>query len=116
MHPWDWAHWDSTSGPPWAVESLHDRDVFRFQIDQEGTYHLSLAHPPDELGIWAVWEGGGPRRHFSSNGPLESLEGHYQPGVYHVGVGATFESKGDTGPYVLSLVTANQEDAAAANP
>ena len=51
LHPWDWAHWGSTSEPLWAVESLDDRDVFRFEIDHEGTYRLEVTGGPDQLGI-----------------------------------------------------------------
>ena len=47
---------------------------------------------------------------------MESLEDHYQRGTYYVGVGTTFESEGNTGPYVLSLVAVIDDDTEAANP
>ena len=116
LHPWDWAHWGSTSEPLWAVESLDDRDVFRFEIDHEGTYRLEVTGGPDQLGIWSVWAEDGSRKHFSWNGPLDSHEDHYQPGAYHVGVGTTFESEQNTGPYILSLAAVTDAGATAPSP
>ena len=116
IHPYDWAHWGSTSEPLWAVESLDDRDVFRFEIDREGTYRLEVAEASPDRGIWAVWAESESRQHFSWNGPLESLEDNYPPGVYYVGVGTTYESEGNTGPYVLSLVTVIEDESNAAGP
>ena len=47
---------ESAAVPRWGIESMDDRDVFRFHIAQEGTYRIEMDDGPTGVGIWATWE------------------------------------------------------------
>ncbi len=116
LNPWDWLDWGDFSEPLWGVESLDDRDVFRFEIAREGTYRLSVSDERDELVVWSVWEYDGSRWYFAWAPPVSSVALRYQPGTYYVAVGTTFESDGNTGPYTLSLAAVDDESPEPVSP
>ena len=116
LNPWDWLDWGDFSEPLWGIESLDDRDVFRFEIAREGTYRLSVSDERDELVVWSVWEDDGSRWYFAWAPPVSSVALRYQPGTYYVAVGTTFESDGNTGPYTLSLAAVDDESPEPVSP
>ena len=103
LNPWDWSVREDEGVPVHGIESLDDRDAFRFEIAEEGTYRVSVSDGPPSVGIWATWEEDGHVRIEQDNIPVESLEDHYEPGTYLATVGTPYVSSGNTGLYTLSL-------------
>ena len=103
LNPWEWAAHGGEGVPIHGLESLDDRDVFRFEIAEEGTYRLSVSDGPPSVGIWATWEEVGHVRIHQDNIPVESFEDIYLPGTYMVTVGTPYRSSGNTGTYTVSL-------------
>ena len=104
LNSWDWLEvGDSDFVPIWGLESLDDRDVFRFEISEEGTYLLSVSYGPEDVGIWKTVDGTGHALNYDRNVPVASLEDDYSPGTYYVEVGTRYSSSGNTGSYKLSL-------------
>ena len=104
LNSWDWLEaGNSEAVPIWGLESLDDRDVFRFEISEEGTYLLSVIDGPEDVGIWKTVDGTGHALNYDRNVPVASLEDDYSPGTYYVEVGTRYSSSGNTGSYKLSL-------------
>ena len=104
LNSWDW--WVSHEGhahPLRGLESLDDRDFFRFVIDEEGTYEVSVTGGPESVGIWATWFEDGHLRHHAEPDPVLSVVDHYEPGTYLVEVGTPWQSAGNTGLYTVNL-------------
>ena len=104
LNSWDWLEAGNGEAVPiWGLESLDDRDVFRFEISEEGTYLLSVIDGPEDVGIWKTVDGTGHALNYDRNVPVASLEDDYSPGTYYVEVGTPYSSSGNTGSYKLSL-------------
>ena len=104
LNSWDWLEAGNGEAVPiWGLESLDDRDVFRFEISEEGTYLLSVSDGPEDVGIWKTVDGTGHALNYERNVPVASLEDDYSPGTYYVEVGTRYSSSGNTGSYKLSL-------------
>ena len=104
LNSWDWLEAGNGEAVPiWGLESLDDRDVFRFEISEEGTYLLSVSDGPEDVGIWKTVDGTGHALNYDRNVPVASLEDDYSPGTYYVEVGTRYSSSGNTGSYKLSL-------------
>ena len=104
LNSWDWLEAGNGEAVPiWGLESLDDRDVFRFEISEEGPYLLSVSDGPEDVGIWKTVDGTGHALNYDRNVPVASLEDDYSPGTYHVEVGTRYSSSGNTGSYKLSL-------------
>ena len=104
LNSWDWLEAGNGEAVPiWGLESLDDRDVFRFEISEEGTYLLSVSDGPNDVGIWKTVDGTGHALNYDRNVPVASLEDDYSPGTYYVEVGTRYSSSGNTGSYKLSL-------------
>ncbi len=104
LNRWDWAVSDDDGMPVFGVESLDDRDVFRFEISEEGTYQLPVSDGPTGVGIWSVITGRiGLHADYPRSGPVESVVRHFEPGTYHVEVGTPYQSEGNIGSYTVSL-------------
>ena len=104
LNSWDWLEAGNGEAVPiWGLESLDDRDVFRFEISEEGTYLLSVIDGPEDVGIWKTVDGTGHALNYDRNVPVASLEDDYSPGTYYVEVGTRYSSSGNTGSYKLSL-------------
>ena len=104
LNSWDWLEAGNGEAVPiWGLESLDDRDVFRFEISEEGTYLLSVSDGPEDVGIWKTVDGTGHALNYDRNVPVASLEDEYSPGNYYVEVGTPYSSSGNTGSYKLSL-------------
>ena len=89
-----------------GIESLDDRDVFRIEITDAGTYGLTLSGQPTGVGVRYVWD----HRGNLFAGPLDagyrpaaSAQYEYAPGTYYVELGTSYESEGNTGEYTLPL-------------
>ena len=104
LNSWDWLEAGNGEAVPiWGLESLDDRDVFRFEISEEGTYLLSVSDGPEDVGIWKTVDGTGHALNYDRNVPVASLEDDYSPGNYYVEVGTPYSSSGNTGSDKLSL-------------
>ena len=104
LNSWDWLEvGDSDFVLIWGLESLDDRDVFRFEISEEGPYLLTVREGPGDVGIWKTVDGTGHALNYDRNVPVASLEDDYSPGTYYVEVGTRYSSSGNTGSYKLSL-------------
>ena len=104
LNSWDWLEvGDSDFVPIWGLESLDDRDVFRFEISEEGPYLLTVSEGPGDVGIWKTVDGTGHALNYDRNVPVASLEDEYSPGNYYVEVSTPYSSSGNTGSYKLSL-------------
>ena len=104
LNSWDWLEAGNGEAVPiWGLESLDDRDVFCFEISEEGTYLLSVSDGPEDVGIWKTVDGTGHALNYDRNVPVASLEDDYSPGTYYVEVGTRYSSSGNTGSYKLSL-------------
>ena len=104
LNQWDWAIAGDESVPVFGVESLDDRDVFRLEISEEGTYEVSVSDGPTGVGIWSVFNDRfGLHADHPRSGPVESIVCDFEPGTYHVEVGTPHQSVGNTGSYTVSL-------------
>ena len=91
-----------------GIESLDDRDVFRYEIAEEGTYRLSLADQPVGVGFWYIWDSDGNPWLSATVAPVETNEWDHEPGIYYAEVGALYDREGNTGTYGLSLTAVDQ--------
>ena len=110
LNPWDWWEINQNHAQPLrGLESLDDRDFFRFEIAEAGSYALLVTDAPESVGIWATWEGDGHIRQEADPDPVESVIDHYEPGAYLVEVGTPWRSAGNTGLYTVSLLQIQEE-------
>ena len=111
LNAWDW--WETQDGhaqPMRGLESLDDRDFFRFEIAEAGTYALLVTDAPESVGIWATWLAEGNIGHEAETDPVPSVVDHYEPGSYFVEVGTPWQSAGNTGLYTVSLLQLQEEE------
>ena len=114
LKPWDW--WEASVGdfyPLRGLESLDDRDFFRFEIAEAGSYSLLVSDAPASVGIWATWHERGHIMEHSEPVPVESVIEHFEPGTYYVEIGTPWKSAGNTGLYTVSLIQVLEEEASA---
>ena len=110
LNPWDW--WESSEGhavPLRGLESLDDRDFFRFEIAEAGDYALLVSDAPHSVGIWATWFGDGHIRQEAEPDPVEATIDYYEPGTYLVEIGTPWQSAGNTGLYTVSLLQVQEK-------
>ena len=106
LNPWDW--WGTESDEDYAqplhgLESLDDLDYFRFVIEEEGTYEISVNDGPELVGVWATYHENGNLRFQEWDLPVQSVVDHFEPCAYMVEIGTPFQSVGNTGDYTVSL-------------
>ncbi len=97
--------------PRRGIESLDDRDVFRYEIAEEGTYRLSLADQPEGVGFWYIWDSDGNLWLMAMGDPVEIIQWHHKPGTYYAEVGTPYDSEGNTGTYTFSLIEVTDVEA-----
>ncbi len=107
LNPWDWAPFygsgDNALRPRRGIEMLDDRDVFRFEIEDEGLYELTVRDGPSGVGIWFVWDVNGHLFAYARNGPQELLLDQFPAGLYYMEVGTPYDSAGNVGTYTATL-------------
>ena len=117
---WDWkiqpplrsgGETDDVVRPRRGIESLDDRDVFRYEIAEDGTYRLSLTGQPTGVGIWYIWDYQGNLWLEATVAPVATVQWHHEPGTYYAEVGTPYESEGNTGTYTLLLTAVTDDDA-----
>ena len=117
---WDWnSNPDPNPGdepdgrlvPRRGIESLDDRDVFRYEIAEEGTYRLSLTDQPAGVGFWYIWDSDGNLWLQATEDPVEIIQRHHKPGTYYAEVGTPYDSEGNTGTYTFSLMDVTDVEA-----
>ena len=104
LNSWDWL--ESSNGnavPIRGDESLDDRDVFRLEIPQAGTYRVSVSYGPEGVGVWSIMDSIGHAEHYQDTVPAPSMEFHGEPGVYYTEIGTPYRSEGNTGTYKVTL-------------
>ena len=90
--------------PVFGVESLDDRDVFRFEISEAGTYKISVNDGPTGVGVWGVLNGQSwMNSDHPRTGPTEYVVCEFEPGTHYVEIGTPYLSVGNTGSYTVSL-------------
>ena len=112
LNPWDWKPYLTLQGttvndlmrPRRGIETLDDRDAFRFQIPQAGRYRITVSEAPPGVGVWIVWDGNGDFWSNPLTAPVASYVDGYNPGTYYVVIGTPYTSSGNTGTYTVSLV------------
>ena len=110
-HGWAWASTSRDSAVPrWGIESADDKDVFRFEIEDAGTYRIEMVDGPENVGLWALWYGNRGGHYLSREGPVESFVGDFSPGTHYVAVGTSHDSVGNTGLYTFSLTAVEDGD------
>ena len=95
--------------PRRGIESLDDRDVFRYEIAEAGMYRLELLGQPTGVGIWYVWDRRGNLWTEAEVAPVGVIERHHEPGTYYAEVGTPYQSEGNTGTYRLTLGAVGNE-------
>ena len=104
LNPWDWVVSDDVGVPVFGVESLDDRDVFRFEISEAGTYEISVNDGPTGVGVWGVLNGQSwMNSDHPRTGPTEYVVCEFEPGTHYVEIGTPYLSVGNTGSYTVSL-------------
>jgi hypothetical protein len=106
LHSWAWKPAYLSGPEPWprlGIESLDDRDLFRFEIAEGGLYRLLVLASSDQVGAWVVWDHMGNLWSYPQVSPARSFIADYEPGTYYVEIGTAYESSGATGSYSLSL-------------
>ena len=116
LNPWDW--WgteidEDYAHPLHGLESLDDLDFFRFVIEEEGTYEISVNDGPESVGVWATYYENGNLRYHERDFPVQSVVDHFEPGAYKVEIGTPYQSVGNTGDYTVSLTQVEDEAAPA---
>ena len=108
LNEWDWTEGRYRTTRQ-GIEMMDDRDWFRYEITNAGTYELYLSGNPADTRIWNIYDrqentwAGGP----SVAVPVASFERHYEPGTYYVEVGTSYLSHANTGAsYTLHLEAA----------
>ncbi len=116
LHPWDWkitpplrqgGESEDVVRPRRGIESLDDRDLFRYEIADAGMYEVSVSGQPTGVGIWYIWDRQGNLYAESTTGPAETATLPHESGTYYVEVGTPYESEGNTGAYTISVNTAS---------
>ena len=108
---WSWG--ETTQGnavPRWGIESADDKDVFRFEITDAGTYRLEMVDGPDGVGLWAIWYGKGGGGYLSYEAPVESFVEDFSSGTHYFAVGTPYQSVGNTGDYTVSLTRVEEAE------
>ena len=95
--------------PRRGIESLDDRDVFRYEIPDSGRYALFLSAEPSGVGIWFIWDWLGNLAHMTEAKPEDTVLLHHEPGTYYVEVGTPYSSEGNTGSYTLWLAPVSDD-------
>ena len=104
LNPWDWLETSHGNAVPIrGDESLDDRDVFRLEIPQAGTYRVSVSYGPEGVGVWSIMDSIGHAEHYQDTVPAPSMEFHGEPGVYYTEIGTPYRSEGNTGTYKVTL-------------
>ena len=107
LNEWDWTYFVNQK-PRRGIEMMDDRDMFRYEITNAGTYELYLSGNPAGTGIWYIWDVQGNLSYKEpdpESGPGDSVERHHEPGTYYVEVGTSYLSHANTGAsYTLHLV------------
>ncbi len=104
LNVWDWLETpEGYAVPIHGDESPDDRDVFRLQIAEAGTYRVSVINGPEGAGIWAIMDEGGHSEPDSRTAPQASIEFHGEPGIYLAEIGTPYRSAGNTGSYTITL-------------
>ena len=101
LNPWDWDDGKYSVIPLRNIETLDDRDVFRFEIAEAGEYRISVSGQP--AGVWFVWDAIGNLFADFENAPVSESSLHYDSGAYYAVVGTPYESSGNTGNYTVSI-------------
>ena len=104
LNPWDWLETAGGAAVPiQGDESPDDRDVFRLEIAEAGTYMVSVIDGPDSVGIWSVMSATGTALKYERTAPVEAMSIHFEPGAYLAEIGTPYRSEGNTGSYTLTL-------------
>ena len=107
LNEWDWTYFVNQRTRR-GIEMMDDRDMFRYEITNAGTYELYLSGNPAGTGIWYIWDLQGNlwyKEPDPESGPGDSVERHHEPGTYYVEVGTSYLSHANTGAsYTLHLV------------
>ena len=113
LNLWDWAVTDGgVSVPIFGVESLDDRDVFRLEISEEGTYRVTVSDGPAGVGIWSLFDDNQNLFIGRDTLPVEEFVHTYAPGTYQVEIGTPYESEGAAGTYTVSLARVTDDTSA----
>ena len=108
LNEWDWTYFVNRTTRR-GIEMMDDRDMFRYEITNAGTYELYLSGNPAGTGIWYIWDLQGNlwyKEPDPESGPGDSVERHHEPGTYYVEVGTSYLSHANTGAsYTLHLET-----------
>ena len=89
--------------PRRGIESLDDRDMFRYKISEAGDVPPVTGRPARGVGFWYVWDSNGNLWLEAAVAPVATIERHHEPGTYYAEVGTPFESEGNTGTYTFSV-------------
>ena len=104
LNPWDWLETSQGNAVPIrGDESLDDRDVFRLEIPQAGTYRVSVSYGPEGVGVWSIMDSIGHAEHYQDTVPAPFMEFHGEPGFYLAEIGTPYRSEGNTGSYTVTL-------------
>ena len=64
-----------------GIESLDDRDVFRYEIAEEGTYRLVRQDQPAGVGFWYIWDSDGNLWLRATEDPVDIIQWNHKPGT-----------------------------------
>ena len=95
--------------PIYRVPTLDDRDSFRIEITEEGTYRVSVSNGPAGVGIWSISDGEEVIAARDAGAPYSHFDYEYVPGTYYAEVGTPYDSAGNTGSYTITLTQVPEE-------
>ena len=108
--PWDWGTLpDGVRVPIYRVPTLDDRDTFRIEITNAGTYRVSVINGPAGVGVWSISDGEELIAARDAGAPYSHFDHTYTPGTYYVEVGTPYESTGNTGTYTITLTQVTED-------
>ena len=108
---WSWGETTADHAVPrWGIESADDKDVFRFEITEAGTYRLEMVDGPTSVGLWAIWYANGGGDYLSYKAPVEVFVDNFTPGTHFFAVGTPYQSSGNAGDYTVSLTKVEEAE------
>lgn len=105
FNPGDWGiSPQGESIPIHPVPTTDGRDLYSFEITEEGRYHLALRNAPEGVGVWSISNAEGEIVHRNYDEPFCDLDAIYGPDRYTLEIRRRDGSTGNTGTYTITLV------------
>ena len=105
FNPGDWGVTpEGESVPVHPVPTTDGRDIYSFEITEQGMYRLSVTNAPEGVGVWSISNSKEEPVHRNYDEPFCDLNAIYGPDRYTLEIRRQDGSTGNTGTYTITLV------------